>query len=173
MTNQYRIYVNQFYQGAGDGSFREVTFRTGAFACNSVGQATGDFDNDGDLDWFVIDGNRGVLLYENKLIENAKTPRNANWIQFTLVGGKHVNSMAYGARVTVRANGRAYVREVAGMRGSSNCDDQVLHLGLGDYAGSVDAEVRWIGKRVQTVTGLKSGQRHVIRETNDEGGKRK
>jgi hypothetical protein len=67
MTNCYRVWANQLYEGVGDGSFREVTFQTGAFASNAQGQAAADFDNDGDLDWFVFDGNKGLLVYENKL----------------------------------------------------------------------------------------------------------
>ena len=164
MTNCYRIWVNQLYEGIGDGFFREVTFRTGAFASNACGQAAADFDNDGDLDWFVFDGNRGLLLYENKLIEDGKIPATANWIELRLHGSEHANSMAYGARVTVKANGRSYVREVAGMRGYSSCDDQVVHVGLGGYAGKVNVEVRWIGDRIQEFSGLDVNKRHEIYE---------
>jgi hypothetical protein len=168
ITNSYRVWVNQFYEGVGDGSFREVTFRTGAFAANAGFQAAADFDNDGDLDWFVFDENKGLLLYENKLIERGKTPPTANWIELKLHGGKHVNGMAYGARVTVQANGRFYVREIAGMRGKSNCDDQVVHVGLGEYAGKVDVEVRWIGNKVQEFSGLDVNKRHQIYEAEEK-----
>jgi hypothetical protein len=162
ITNYYRVYINQIYEGVGNGTFNEVTFRTGAFACNTVGQASGDFDNDGDIDWFVLDGNRGLLLYENKLIENGMIPPEANWIQIRLHGRTYVNSMAYGARVTVRAKNKIYIREVNGMRGASNCDDQIVHIGLGDYTDKVDLEVRWIGDKIQKVTGLDINKRHVI-----------
>lgn len=166
MTNSYRIYVNQLYEGIGDGSFKEVTFHAGAFAANSAGQASGDFDNDGDLDWFVCDGNHGVLLYENTLIDKGEIPATSNWIQIKLIGGKHVNSMAYGVRVNIKAEDKVYVREVAGMRGASNCDDQVVHVGLGDYTGKVDVEVRWIGTKVQKVSGLDVNKQHTIYEEN-------
>jgi len=116
MTNCYRIYVNQFYEGIGDGCFKEVTFRTGAFAFNAEGQASGDFDNDGDLDWFVRDGNRGILLFENKLIDKEKMPATSNWIEIKLHGGQQANGMAYGACVTLKIKDKLYVREVAGMR---------------------------------------------------------
>jgi hypothetical protein len=164
IVNDYSIYVNQFYEGVGDGSFNDVTFRTGAFACNTEWQASGDFDNDGDLDWFVFDGNKGMLVYENKLIDDGITPQAANWIQLKLHGGKSVNTMAYGVRVTVKAGAKQYVREVAGMRGNSNCDDQVIHVGLGNYTGKVDVEVRWIGDKLQKVNGLSINKRHQIYE---------
>jgi hypothetical protein len=167
IMNCYRVWVNQFYEGVGDGSFREVTFRTGAFAYNTQGQAAADFDNDGDLDWFVFDGNKGLLLYENKLIDRGKIPATANWIELKLHGGKYINSMAYGARVIVMANEKSYVREIAGMRGWSSCDDQVVHVGLGDYTGTVDVKVRWIGDKVQRVNVLEVNRRHVIIEGNE------
>jgi hypothetical protein len=168
MTNCYRVWVNQLYEGVGDGSFREVTFRTGAFASNACGQAAADYDNDGDLDWFVFDGNRGLRLYENKLINRGNTPAKVNWIEIKLHGGKHTNSMAYGARVTVKANGRSYVREVAGMRGWSSCDDQVVHVGLGEYEGKVNVEVRWIGNKIQEFSGLDLNKRHEIYEAGEK-----
>jgi hypothetical protein len=166
MTNCYRIWVNQLYEGIGDGSFREVTFRTGAFAYNASAQAVADFDNDGDLDWFVFDGNRGLLLYENKLIDGGIIPPTANWIEIKLHGGRHANRMAYGSQVTVKADGKIFVREVAGMRGYSSCDDQVVHVGLGRYAGKVDMEVRWIGDKVQKFIGLEANKRHEIDEAD-------
>jgi len=130
-----------------------------------------DFDNDGDLDWFVFDGNKGLLLYENKLIDRGKIPATANWIELKLHGGKNINSMAYGTRVTVKANEKSYVREVAGMRGCSSCDDQVVHIGLGDYTGTVDVKVRWIGEQVQRVNGLEVNRRHVINEDSGKDSK--
>jgi hypothetical protein len=164
IVNSYRVWVNQLYEGVGDGSFREVTFRTGGIASNAGAQAAADFDNDGDLDWFVFDGNKGILLYDNKLIERGNIPAPANWIELKLHGRKHVNGMAYGARVTVQANGRSYVREIAGMRGRSNCDDQVVHVGLGEYAEKVDVEVRWIGNKIQEFSGLDANKRHDLYE---------
>lgn len=172
MTNCYRIWVNQLYEGVGDGSFREVTFHTGAFASNASAQAVADFDHDGDLDWFVFDGNRGLLLYENKLIDRGQVPARANWIELSLQGGKRANSMAYGARVTVKADGKSYVREVAGMRGYSSCDDQVVHVGLGDCIGKVDVEVSWIGGSVQKISGLDINRRHAINEGKGKESKR-
>ncbi len=54
-----QVFVNQT-----DGTFSDVTDRTQITDSNGMGAAIGDFDNDGDLDWFVssINGNR---LYEN------------------------------------------------------------------------------------------------------------
>ena len=41
---------------------------------------------------------------------------------------------------------------------------QVVHVGLGEYAGKVDVEVRWIGNKVQEFGGLDVNKRHEIHE---------
>jgi len=65
---------------------------------------------------------------------------------------------------TVTANGRPYVREVAGLRGFSSCDDPVVHVGLGGHSGKVDVKVRWIGNEYQELRGLDVNRRHEICE---------
>jgi hypothetical protein len=54
------------------------------------------------------------------------------------------------------------------MRGASSCDNQVVHVGLGDYIGDVDVVVRWIGDKVQRVRGLEVNKRHYISETDEQ-----
>jgi hypothetical protein len=150
-------------------SFEDHTLEAGlVFREMSKDPLLADFYNEGDIDWFVNDGNRGILLFENMLIDKGKTQEKDNWIQIKLIGGEQVNSMAYGARVTVRAKDKLYVREVAGMRGTSNCDDPVVHVGLGGYTGKVDVEVRWIGDKILKISGLDINRRHVITEGNGE-----
>jgi len=58
------FYGSQVFMGNGDGTFSDVTDDTQINDTNGMGSATGDFDNDLDIDWFVssIDPNR---LYEN------------------------------------------------------------------------------------------------------------
>lgn len=54
-----RVFINN-----GDGTFTNITDPTRITDTNGMGSAVGDYDGDGDLDWFVssIDGNR---LYQN------------------------------------------------------------------------------------------------------------
>nr|WP_083332477.1 CRTAC1 family protein [Hyphomonas sp. Mor2] len=54
-----RVFINE-----GDGTFTNITDPTRITDTNGMGSAIGDYDGDGDMDWFVssIDGNR---LYQN------------------------------------------------------------------------------------------------------------
>ena len=54
-----RVFIND-----GDGTFTNITDPTRITDTNGMGSAIGDYDDDGDMDWFVssIDGNR---LYQN------------------------------------------------------------------------------------------------------------
>lgn len=63
------LYVVDFngsrsFKNNGDGTFTDNTDLTQITDSNGMGSAVGDYDNDGDMDWFVssIDGNR---LYQN------------------------------------------------------------------------------------------------------------
>ena len=67
----------QVYMNNGDGTFKKVTDQSQIHDKNGMGAAVGDFDNDGDLDWFVSSvwdpngvaegswGTNGNRLYRN------------------------------------------------------------------------------------------------------------
>ena len=178
ITNIYPYFTSQFFLGDGSGRFNEATWTCGAIAANGWGQAAGDFDNDGDLDWFVCDGNTGVQLFENKLIQTARPiPSNANFVQFKLIPplrdsaaneseetgtALEMNGSCFGARVQITAGNKTYIREIAGGRGTSSFDDSVVHIGLGEFSGKVDVAISWRHNAKSTFSGLDINQRHSL-----------
>jgi hypothetical protein len=78
--NTSQVFINQ-----GDGTFRNATDVSVIIDYNGMGSALGDYDNDGDLDWFVsaigegdgqLNGDIGTLgnrLYRNTLGDPAAT----------------------------------------------------------------------------------------------------
>lgn len=125
------------YQNDGRGYFAPVTFASRAVAFNGWGQSWFDFDGDGDLDWFVA-SNSGCRLFRNRGNDH-------HWLGVRLVG-KRANRFGIGARVRVETLGedpRVFVRELTSARGTTSQDGEVLHFGLGDYAGRVRITVRW------------------------------
>ena len=182
ITNIYPYFTSQFFLGDGSGRFNEATWTCGAIAANGWGQGAGDFDNDGDLDWFVCDGNSGVQLFENKLIQTASPiPTKANFVQFKLTPPSMdsssneskesgtplaMNGTCFGVRVRVNAGKKTYIREIAGGRGTSSFDDTVVHVGLGDFSGKVDVIISWRPGFESTFSDLDINQRHWLTDSS-------
>ncbi|MCY4165330.1 MAG: FG-GAP-like repeat-containing protein [Gammaproteobacteria bacterium] len=69
--------TSKYYVNEGDGTFRDATNREVVVDGNGMGAAVGDYDNDGDLDWFVSsiwsdpDGNgEQIFKHGNRLYRN-------------------------------------------------------------------------------------------------------
>src|SRR5438445_416609 len=146
------------------GRFQEVGARHGpAFEKAYVGRAlaTGDFDNDGDIDLlWVTNGGPPVLL------RNDGGNRNA-WIGFGLIGTAS-NRDAIGALVTVTAGGRRHVRELVG--GSSYCAAHDLRLlfGLGTVEKVEKVEIRWPSGVTSQLENLAARRYYRVQEPEKE-----
>lgn len=59
-------FYNRLYRNNGDGTFTDVTEQTGVKGTGySMGVAAGDYDNDGNVDLYVVGVNRNQLLHNN------------------------------------------------------------------------------------------------------------
>lgn len=89
--------------------------------------ATGDIDNDGDLDMLVAQQGEPARLYVNN------EGSNRNWAKFNVVG-QGLNTFGIGAQVRVRTVGTtpAQIREVRAGHHYKAQDPATLHFGLGD-----------------------------------------
>ncbi|MES1240874.1 MAG: CRTAC1 family protein, partial [Acidobacteriota bacterium] len=136
----------KLFRNLGDQSFKEVAAEAGVDNdLDGRGIAMADFDQDGRLDLYQTDANQPALLYRNV------TAGGGNWVALKLVGTRS-NRDAIGARVTVKANGQPWVREVNGGNGYAGQSSTIIHVGLGT-ASKIDAvEIRWPSGRVQTVS---------------------
>jgi enediyne biosynthesis protein E4 len=146
----------------GKGIFEDMRERAGgAFktSYSARGLAVGDWNNDGRVDVvFTCLNGPPVLLRNDSKQENS-------WIGFELQGTTSSRD-AIGAKVTVEAGGRKWVRWLTGGSSYLSSHDRriLVGLGSGSVRPEVGAEIRWPSGEVQRLTGLKAGQYHHIAE---------
>ena len=154
-TAIYKERPTFLYQNDGEGSFRAVTWRAGAVAFNTWGQAWFDKDNDGDLD-LVLGSAAGVKLLENQA-------RGTAWVRVKLVG-KAPNKQAIGSTVTVSWLGKKAVREITCGAGTASQSSPIAHVGLGGFTGSVTVAVRWPDGTTQTEQAVRANALATIEQ---------
>ena len=118
------------------------------------GLATGDFDNDGRMDFLGVDYDGRPLLLHN-LTQTAN-----HWITFDL-RGRAPNLFAYGARLTARATepggkGQVWVGFVSPASSYLSSSDPRLHFGLGPVTTLESVEIAWPDGRRQTLRAVRA-----------------
>jgi enediyne biosynthesis protein E4 len=138
----------------GQRMFHDISRQAGEyFDVSSVarGLCVGDYDNDGDLDFFVlnIDG-------PSVLLRNEGGNRN-NWLTIKLVGTKS-NRDGVGARVVVRSGDLVQTEEKMSSSSYLSQNDPRLHFGFGKRDKIDEIVIRWPSGKVQKLTGVKMNQ---------------
>jgi len=138
----------------GTGLFREPPTGLGPdFHRPAVGRglAVGDYDNDGDLDIFVVNSNQRADLLRNDG-GNDPAAGGGHWLILTLRGTRG-NRDGVGARVRVltRDGGVELWQTEEARRGSSylSGNDPRLHFGLGRAVRAEAVEIRWPAGTIQ------------------------
>jgi hypothetical protein len=116
----------------------------------SNGAATSDLDNDGDLDLVINNLDEEAFIYEN-------TSAPGNYLKVNLKGPAG-NSLGFGAKVSVFADGELQFFENKTVRGYLSSNDPVVHFGLGNTTAADSVLVRWPDGKENLVTGVKSNQ---------------
>jgi len=130
---------------AGQRVFVDVSRSVGPyFDTRSVarGLATCDFDNDGDLDFFVL-----TIDQPSVLLKNDGGNRN-NWLSLELIGTKS-NRDGVGARVIVRSGDFTQVAEKMSASSYLSQNDPRLHFGLGQRTKVDEVTIQWPSGKTQ------------------------
>ncbi len=167
-SDPFRNHKNQpnlLLHNTGEAAFADVSSISGADD-RGVGRgvAYADFDNDGCLDLYLANlGLPGGRPQSARLFRNGCAWGN-NWLSIKTVGTVS-NRDGIGARITVVADGRTQIREIAA--GSSNKSQNMLpaHFGLGRAAQADYVEIRWPSGIVQNLADVAANQRLTILET--------
>lgn len=134
---------------------------------NACGLAFADYDNDGDLDFYVNGAASGRSLFRNDTLAGQR-----KWVQFTLEGVQS-NRSAIGALIRIKAtiNGQPVwqIREVLAHNSFQSQHDLRQHFGLNDAITIDSLVVRWPSGLEQIFTQLSSNQFYRLREGENIG----
>lgn len=158
-TPSAKLPTNALYRNNGDGTFMDVTEQAGVGDTGwGRGCVFGDYDNDGDIDIFIV--NNGETP---RLLCNDGGNKN-NWLKVKTVGVKS-NKDGIGARVTVKSGSLIQIREVSG--GSSYISQNSLEVefGLGQRNRVDSIEIRWPSGIIQKLENVSVNQTITVVES--------
>ncbi len=153
---------DQLYLNDGRGRFTEVSKAAGVAAPTrdlvGRGSAVADYDNDGDLDIFLLNTGQRALLWRNDT--------QAGHYLALMLAGRTSNRDGYGARVMVRVHGRTLVQEKRSAASYLSQNDARLFFGLGSSEEAEQVAIAWPSGIRQVLTEVRAGQ--VLRVVEPE-----
>lgn len=152
---------DQLFENLDGEHFRDASVNLGAwFQEEKVGRGAcfGDYDNDGDLDGYVVNLNgQGSFIRNNHGNEN-------NWIILHLVGTES-NRDAIGALVKITAEGKQQTAVRRSTTGYLSQNDPRIHFGLAKADIVEKAEIRWPSGKIQVLENLEANR--IIKITEE------
>lgn len=161
----HHLYVEESVVARWDGKSRfcDMARQSGEFFNRKYvgrGAASGDFDNDGDLDVLVH-----VLEDVPRLLRNDGGTRR-NWLKVVPVR-KDTGMVALGSTVTLKAGGITMIQPVLGVNGYLTSSDPRPHFGLGDAERAESVEIVWPDGNKQALDNVRANQ--VLTVKQNEG----
>jgi len=148
---------SRLYQNNGDGTFTDIAQEAGIlYRGFGEGASWGDYDNDGDMDVYLVNYNEPNILYRN----NGNTN---HWIEIQTKGTVS-NASGIGTRVKAVAGELHQIREVSGGDGFCSQDSLVVHFGLGTHVVIDSLDVQWPSGKVQIFENVEVDQILTITE---------
>jgi len=155
---------NQLFINDGTGRFSANHFVDNPFCSPaeiSRGLAYGDIDNDGDIDLLITNVNGPARLYRNE------SRKQGHWLMVRVVVKEWGGRDAYGALITVIAQGKRWRRLANPGSSYLTSNDPRVHFGIGQATHVDSIEVQWPDGSREEFAGCKSDQFVVL--TRGEG----
>ncbi len=133
---------------------------------NGRGIALADYDDDGDMDFYIANQGAASNLYQNNLLAGAQTVRKEmHWVGLKLVGSPDKprrvgnrrfasNKDAVGVRVELWVNGTCRIHELNYFNGFASQSDKRVHFGLGKAQAVDRLVITWPSGRRETIGGM-------------------
>ena len=150
------------FRNEGDGTFTDVSGVTGIAGLPlrvGRGAAFGDYDNDGDVDIFIVNNHA-----EPALLRNDGGNRN-NWLHVELIGA-NTNRNAVGAKIQVKTANQTQIREIYAGDSYMSSNSLIAEFGVGSATQVESVQVIWSNGETQTLHNIPANQR--IRVTQEK-----
>ena len=151
---------DQVFENIGDGKFKDVSWDLGSYFKKKLvgrGACFGDYDNDGDIDAYIVNLNdRGAFLKNNKGNQN-------NWITLNLIGTTS-NRDGIGARLKVTSGGKVQTNQKKSTSGYLSQNDPRMHFGLAKNTMVDRIEIKWPSGKLQVLENIKVNQILTVKE---------
>ncbi len=151
---------NQLFRNNGNGTFTDVSSRSGeCFKDKKVsrGAAFGDYDNDGDVDIYIVNSNQVATFLRND------GGNQNNWIMIKTVGTES-NRDGIGARIKVVAGPLSQIDEVRGASSYASKNDPRMIFGLGKQDKAELIQIRWPSGIEDRLTNVRANQLIIVKE---------
>jgi len=146
--------TNALYENR-NGHLVNVTHSLGATVTGAAfGSAWADYDNDGDLDWFVANSKANSVLLENRTATG-------RFLRVKLKG-RAGNRDGVGAQVELTAGGNRQARVIQAGKGYASSEELTPIFGLGNNSVVDRLKVTWPDGSLTELKGLKSDQTIIV-----------
>ncbi len=151
---------DQLFENIGDGKFKDVSTERGKYFEKKLvgrGACFGDYDNDGDIDGYIVNLNdRGAFLRNNK-------GNQYNWLTLNLIGTTS-NRDGIGSRVKVTSGGMVQTAQKKSTTGYLSQNDPRMHFGLAKNEMVERIEIKWPSGKLQVLENIKANQILTVKE---------
>ena len=151
---------DQLFENIDNGKFKDISVERGQYFREEYvgrGSCLGDYDNDGDIDIYIVN-----LNSQGKFLRNNKGNQN-NWLTLNLVGQKS-NRDGIGSRIKILAGGKVQTAQKKSTTGYLSQNDSRIHFGIIKNDIVERIEIKWPSGELQILENIKANQILTIKE---------